>query len=138
MSEAIVPAVYAPVFVVMLLALLEYFWFSIAVGRARYRYGVKAPATSGNEDFERVYRVQMNTLELLVLFLPALYIAATYWPQAAVAACGAVYVLGRIVYQRAYMAAPEARGLGFMLSIGPCLVLLVAALVGAARAAAQA
>ena len=58
MSEAIVPAAYAPVFVVMLLALLEYFWFSIAVGRARYRYGVKAPATSGNEDFERVYRVK--------------------------------------------------------------------------------
>jgi hypothetical protein len=53
-----------------------------------------------------------------------------------VAACGAVYLLGRIVYQRAYMEAPEARGLGFLLSIGPCLVLMLAGLVGAVRAAA--
>lgn len=123
--------------IVAVVALLQFFVFAVLVGRARMKYGVRAPATSGHEMFERAYRVQMNTLELLVLFLPALYIAATYWPQAAVAACGAVFVLGRIVYQRAYMSAPEARGLGFMLSIGPCLMLLVAALVGAVRAAAR-
>jgi len=122
--------------VVALLALLQFFVFAALVGRARGRYGVKAPATSGHEMFERAYRVQMNTLELLVLFIPSLYVAAAYWPQPAVAACGAVYLLGRLVYQRAYMDAPEARGLGFLLSIGPCLLLLLAALVGAVRAAA--
>ena len=62
MSDTIISAAYAPVTLVMLLALLQFFGFMIAVGRARARYGVKAPATSGNEDFERVYRVQMNTL----------------------------------------------------------------------------
>lgn len=123
--------------IVAVVALLQFFVFAALVGRARVRYGIRAPATGGHEMFERAYRVQMNTLELLVLFLPALYIAGSYWPQTYVAACGAVYVLGRIVYQRAYMAAPEARGLGFMLSIGPCFVLLAAALVGAVRAAAH-
>mgnify|MGYP003857165959 CR=1 FL=1 len=59
---------YAAVHLIMLLALFEYFIFTMAVGRARYQYGVKAPATTGDENFERVYRVQMNTLEMLALF----------------------------------------------------------------------
>ena len=78
MSDTIVSAAYAPVALVMLLALLQFFGFMIAVGRARYRYGVKAPATSGNEDFERVYRVQMNTLEMLAIFVPSLWSFAIY------------------------------------------------------------
>jgi len=120
--------------VVALIALLQFFLFVALVGRARGRYGVRAPAVTGHEQFERMYRVQMNTLEVLVLFLPALYIAARYWPPAYVAACGAVYVVGRFVYWRAYLSAPEKRGPGFLLSIGPCLVLIVAGLVGALRA----
>lgn len=123
--------------IVALVALLQFFVFAGLVGRARGKYGVKAPAVSGHEMFERAYRVQMNTLELLMLFLPALYIAAGYWPAAYVAACGAVYLVGRIVYQRAYMSEPGKRGLGFMLSIGPCFVLLIAGLVGAAIALAS-
>ncbi len=119
---------------VALIALLQFFLFAALVGRARGTYGVRAPAVTGNELFERVYRVQMNTLELLVLFLPALYIAARYWPPGYVAACGAVYVAGRFVYWRAYVSAPEKRGLGFALSIGPCLVLIVAGLAGVLRA----
>ena len=73
----------------------------------------------------------MNTLELLVAFLPALFLAGKYWPQTAVAGFGAVYVLGRFIYWRAYMGAPKSRGLGFGLSALPILVLLLAALVGA-------
>jgi len=124
--------------IVALVALLQFFVFAALVGRARGTYGVKAPAVTGHEMFERAYRVQMNTLELLVLFVPALYIAARYWPAAYVGACGAVYLVGRLVYQRAYMSAPEKRGPGFMLSIAPCVVLIVAGLVGAFRAAATA
>ena len=120
--------------VVALIALLQFFLFVALVGRARGRYGVRAPAVTGHEQFERMYRVQMNTLEVLVMFLPALYVAARYWPPAYVAACGAVYVVGRFVYWRAYTSAPEKRGPGFLLSIGPCLVLIVAGLVGALRA----
>ena len=121
---------------VAILALLQFFAFALLVGRARGKYGVKAPAITGNEMFERAFRVQMNTLELLVLFLPALYLSAKYWSPLYVAGAGAIYIIGRIVYWRAYMAAPQTRTLGFALSIGPCLVLLVAALVGVIRSVA--
>ena len=117
--------------VVAVISVLQLIFFSVLVGRARGQYGVTAPAVVGHELFERAYRVQMNTLELLVAFLPALFIAGKYWPQPAIAGLGAVYVLGRFIYWRAYMGAPKSRGLGFGLSIFPILLLLVAALVGA-------
>lgn len=120
---------------VALLALLQFFVFSALVGQARGRYGVKAPAVAGHEMFERAYRVQMNTLELLMLFIPGLYIAARYWPPTAVATLGAVYLFGRLLYQRAYMAAPATRSAGFVVSIVPCVALLAAGAVGALRAA---
>jgi glutathione S-transferase len=115
--------------IVALLALLQFFVFAGLVGRARGKYGVNAPSVTGHEMFERAYRVQMNTLELLMLFLPSLYIAAGYWPGG--------YVVGRIVYQQAYMSDPARRGPGFLLSIGPCLILLIAGLVGAALAVSR-
>lgn len=117
--------------IVAVIAVLQLIFFSVLVGRARGQYGVSAPAVTGHELFERTYRVQMNTLELLVAFLPALFLAGKYWPQTAVAGLGAVYVLGRFIYWRAYMGAPKSRGLGFGLSALPILVLLLAALVGA-------
>ena len=67
---------------VAIVAILQYLMFGSLVGQARGKFGVKAPAVSGNENFERIYRVQMNTLELLVVFLPALYASARYWPAA--------------------------------------------------------
>jgi len=134
MSEAIVPAAYAPVFVVMLVALVEYFWFSIAVGRARYRYGVKAPATSGNEDFERVFRVQMNTLELLAIFLPALWAFALFISPVWAAGLGVVFIVGRLLYFTGYVKAADKRSVGFGLSMFPTLFLLIGGLYGAVRA----
>ena len=77
------------------------------MGRARGRYGVKAPAVTGHEGFERAYRVQMNTLELLVALLPALYVAGHYWSPALVAGTGAVYLVGRLLYARAYLRDPS-------------------------------
>lgn len=115
---------------VAVLAVLQLLMFAILVGRARGLYNVKAPATSGHEMFDRAYRVQMNTLELMVAFLPALYIAARYWPASYVAAAGAVYLVGRLVYWRSYTAAPASRGIGFALSMVPILALLIAAMVG--------
>ena len=120
---------------VTFLALAQYLVFGALVGRARGQYGVKAPATTGNELFERHYRVQMNTLELLVVFVPSLWMAAKYWSPVAMAAVGAVYLVGRVIYQRAYTRAPSQRTLGFMLSIGPVSVLLVAAFAGMVRSA---
>jgi glutathione S-transferase len=121
---------------VAVLAVIQMIFFGVLVGRARGRYGVKAPAVSGHELFERAYRVQMNTLELMVAFLPALFIAAKYWPQAYVAGVGAVYLLGRLIYWRSYVAAPSSRALGFGLSMLPILALLIGSLVAIIRGAA--
>lgn len=118
---------------VALVALVQLFVFGYLVGGARTRYGVKAPAVTGHEMFERAYRVQMNTLELTVLFIPALYIAARYWPAGAVAGLGAVYVVGRQLYRQAYVRDPASRGLGFVVSIVPIALLLAGAAIGAVR-----
>ncbi len=120
-----------PVHVVALLAVLEFFVFTALVGQARVRYGVKAPAVSGHEQFERAYRVQMNTLEQLAIFLPALLIAGLYWPAAWVAGAGVVWLIGRLLYRHGYLRDPKARMPGFALTLLPSLVLLVAALTGA-------
>jgi uncharacterized MAPEG superfamily protein len=118
---------------VAIAALFQYQFFVFLVGRARGKYGVPAPATSGHEMFERAYRVQMNTLELLVVFLPALYLANKYWTPTNAALAGAVYLIGRFIFWRAYMTNPASRGLGFILSLLPCALMLVGAVVGLVR-----
>ena len=115
-------------------ALLEYFVFIYLVGKARADYGVKAPAITGHEMFERYFRVQQNTLELLIAFVPALWIAAQYWNPTWMAAIGAVFLIGRLLYLRGYVSDPKGRSLGFMLSAVPILVLVGAGVVGAVRA----
>ena len=120
---------------VSVIALLQFVFFGLLVSRARGKYGIRAPATTGNEMFERLYRVQMNTLELLVVFVPALYLAARYWPPAVVARVGAIYVVSRVVYWKSYIKDPESRSLGYGLSAFPALGLLFAALAGLVLAA---
>ncbi len=117
--------------VVAIIAVFQLIFFSVLVGRARGTHGIAAPAVVGHELFERAYRVQMNTLEVLVAFLPVLFLAGKYWPHPAIAGLGAIYLLGRFIYWRAYMRDPKSRSLGFGLSVFPVLLLLVAALVGA-------
>jgi glutathione S-transferase len=118
----------------LVLVLLQYVHFSVLVAQARVSYGVKAPAISGNEIFERYYRVQMNTLELLILLLPGIWLASKYLPASWVAALCAIYLFGRLVYLRAYVADPAKRSLGFLLSFAPIIVLLMAGLYGSVRA----
>lgn len=125
---------FAPVHVVMLLALVEYFVFLLFVGSARYRFGVKAPAVSGNADFERYYRVQMNTLEILVIFLPALWTFALFVSIRWAALLGLIFIIGRALYFIGYTRAAEKRSLGFALSSLPTIVLLVGGLLGAGEA----
>lgn len=119
---------------VTLLALIEYFAFSALVGRARATYGVKAPAMSGHEVFDRYFRVHYNTLELLIMFVPALWIAATYWNPLWMAGIGAVYLVGRILYLQGYVRDPKTRSIGFGLSITPIGILVLFALAGVAKA----
>jgi uncharacterized MAPEG superfamily protein len=115
------------------LAVLQFFLFASLVGRARARYGVVAPAVTGHEMFERYFRVQMNTLELLVMFLPALWLASMYVAPIWTVALGVLYLIGRILYLRGYVADPAKRGPGYALSILPILLLLLIALVGCIR-----
>lgn len=121
--------------IVTLLALLQFFGFGLMVGRARGKYGVNAPAVTGSEEFERVYRVQMNTLELLVMFVPALWIAAQYVSPAIASGLGCLYLVGRLFYFQAYTTNPAKRGPGFGLSVFPILILIGIGLVGAIHAA---
>jgi uncharacterized MAPEG superfamily protein len=121
------------VLIVIVLALLQFLGFGIAVGRARSRYGVPAPATSGNENFERVFRVQMNTLEQLIMFLPAIWLFAQFISPLWAAALGAVYLVGRMLYFLSYVKDPKSRGLGFMLTSLPTLVMLAGVLYEAVR-----
>ena len=119
------------VHIIATLAVFQFVVFSFLVGRAREKYGVKAPAISGHEKFDRVFRVQMNTLEQIVCFLPALFLAAHYWSPIFAAVAGLVYLIGRLVYRQSYVSDPSTRGLGFILTIIPTFVLLAAALIGA-------
>ena len=118
----------------MLLALLEFLVFGYAVGHARERYNVPAPATTGNEVFERYFRAQMNTLEQLMVFLPSIWLFARYINAWAAAALGALFIIGRVLYFRGYVQAPRSRHAGFLLSAIPNVTLLVGALIGVIRA----
>lgn len=123
-----------PVAIVIALALLEFVAFGILVGRARVRHGVKAPATSGHEIFERYFRVHYNTMELLVVFVPAAWLFGLYVSPRWGAGIGAVYLVGRVLYLRGYVKDPAKRELGFGMSVLPILVLVTGALWGAATA----
>ena len=120
--------------IVTVVALLQFFWLSLQVGRARGRYGVAAPATTGNEVFERHFRVHMNTLEQLVMFLPALWIFAAYISPLWAAALGVVFILGRAIYAMSYVRDPKTRSLGFGLTFLPTFAMLIGILIWAIRA----
>ena len=118
---------------VALAAVLQYLVFGSLVGRARGRYGVKAPATGGHEIFDRYFRVHYNTMEMLVVFVPAIWLFGLYVSPGWGALLGAVFLVGRILYLRGYVADPSKREFGFGLSVLPVVILLVGALVGAVR-----
>ena len=119
------------VHVVLALALIEFFLFSLAVARARVTYKVSPPATTGHEVFERYFRVQMNTLEQLVIFVPSILLFGWYVSAWLAALLGVLFIIGRALYFRGYVRAPERRHRGFMLSVLPNLTLLVGGLLGA-------
>jgi len=115
---------------VILLALLQYIYFAVLVGKAREKYGVNAPATTGHETFERYLRVQMNTMELLVVLIPSMVIFAIYIDSQAAALIGGVFIVGRMIYLKSYVEDPSTRTMGFTFSILPCLILSVGGLIG--------
>ncbi|MDG2521585.1 MAPEG family protein [Caulobacter segnis] len=119
---------------VTLLSLVLLVWKIARVGKARARFGVEAPAVTGHPEFERHFRVQMNMIEGLVVFLPSLWLFAIYWNDLIAAGLGALFLIGRVVYMLAYVKEPKSRSLGFGLQGLAMLVLLFGALAGTVRA----
>ena len=115
---------------IVLLALLQYVWFSMRVGMAREKYHVEAPACRGDEAFERLFRVQQNTLEQLIVFVPASFAFAYFLSPVWAPILGAVFIIGRFLYAAEYAKEPKTRTLGFALTFLPNAVLLIGALVG--------
>jgi glutathione S-transferase len=115
---------------VTLLAVALYFYTGLAVAKARGKYGVKAPATTGNPDFERVFRVQMNTLEWIPIFLPLLWFFVLYVNDWSAALLGLVWLAGRVVYIRGYAAAADKRHRGFAIQAFACGALFIGVLAG--------
>jgi glutathione S-transferase len=115
------------------LAVLVYVLASFKVGSARGKFNVAAPAIDGPPEFQRIFRVHMNTLEQLVFFIPALWLFATAWGDMLAAIIGIFWPIGRILYARGYIAAPEKRAMGFGISFLPSAILLLGGLVGIVR-----
>src|SRR6056297_1541466 len=103
---------------VTLLLLLQYLAFSLLVGRERVRHEIRAPAVTGHEDFERAYRVQMNTLEQLLVVIPAMWIVAEFFflPLAA-PLLGLTFLAGRVIYRNAYIREPQGRTVGMAIGM---------------------
>ncbi|HKS53829.1 MAG TPA: MAPEG family protein [Steroidobacteraceae bacterium] len=117
--------------IVTAVALLQFFWFGWQVGVARSKYNIPAPAISGNDVFERTFRVQMNTQEQLLVFLPALWIFASFVSPLWAAVLGAVFIVGRAVYAVTYVKDPKSRSIGFALTAIPNLLMLLGILIWA-------
>ncbi len=117
--------------IVVSLALVQMIAFAMLVGRARGKYNIEAPAATGHEIFDRYFRVHMNTVEMIIAFIPAIYLFGKNISEPWGAGIGAVYLIGRILFLKGYVADPKKRGLGFALSFIPTMILLLGGLGGA-------
>jgi len=115
---------------VTLLDMILFFVVSLKVATARGKHKVQAPATDGPEIFQRIFRVQMNTLEQLVQHLPLLWIAAFAMDDVFAAAFGCIWTLSRILYARGYYRKAKSRHKGFLIGLAVNVVLLIGALAG--------
>ncbi|MCH6548882.1 MAG: MAPEG family protein [Proteobacteria bacterium] len=120
-----------PIAIVTVLALLQLFIFAFQVGKQRAKHGIKAPAISGDAEFERMFRVHQNTLEQLVVFIPALWLFGYYVHALIGAGIGLVFIIARFVYRGSYLTDPSTRTAGFGIGALAMMVLLLGGLIGA-------
>ncbi|HUK01474.1 MAG TPA: MAPEG family protein [Steroidobacteraceae bacterium] len=119
---------------VILAALIEYFALGFSVGRARAKYKIIAPAITGHEIFERHFRVHQNTLEQLILFVPAVWLFGLYVSPLWASLIGLVFIVGRLIYAVGYVRDPARREIGAVMSFAPQIALLIGAAIGVIRA----
>ena len=122
------------VHIVIGLALVQFLWFALAVARRARPLQSRGSRSHGNEIFERYLRVQMNTLEQLVVFIPSILLFGQYLSPYVAAGLGVIFLIGRLVYFFTYVKNPKSRELGFILTVGPNVALLGGAILGSARA----
>lgn len=117
--------------IVTILALLQYMIFSVQVGQMRAKHGVKAPSITGDSEFERAFRVQQNTMEQLVVMLPAMWIFGHFFNPLYAAGLGVVFIIGRVVYRAAYMKDPATRSNGFTIGVLATFAMMIGGIAGA-------
>jgi uncharacterized membrane protein YecN with MAPEG domain len=115
---------------VTILSLILFYILSVNVGIARAKYKVPAPQITGDENFERVFRVQQNTLEQLIVFIPALWTFSLFVNAIAANILGGIWIVGRIIYAWGYYAEAGKRGLGFAINSLVAIALLIGSLIG--------
>ena len=122
--------------IVTVLSVVFVFYTGLNVARMRGKHKIDAPAVTGNAEFERAYRVQLNTLEQVVVYLPLLWIATSYFKMLPwlPALFGLIWVIGRFLYLQGYMVAPEKRSMGFLITSVATLGLLILSIVGIVQA----
>ncbi len=130
-------AAYPLTTIVVVFSLFVYIWVAMKVGAARAKHNVQAPSVSGPDEFLRVFRVHMNTLEQAVIFIPAIALFASAWGDLPAAIVGIFWPVGRVVYAIRYYKAAERRGLGFGISFLSSVVLLLGGLAGAVAVLTQ-
>ena len=118
---------------VTLLVLALMLLTSLNVARARGLYGIKAPAVTGHEMFERAFRIQMNTLENATLMLPALWLYAGFIGDKGAGMMGMVWIAARVWYALAYQQDPAKRGGGFTVAFLAFVGLWLGAVWGVVR-----
>ena len=116
--------------IIIFIALLQYIYFIGRVGFTRDKYDVKAPKTAGNETWERIFRVQQNTMEQLVIFIPCMLAFASYVSSTWVILPGVLFVIGRQLYSHLYIKNPQSRAPGFALSFFSNIALVIGSLIG--------
>ena len=115
---------------IILIALLQFIFFTGRVGFSRGKYDIKAPKTTGNERWERIFRIQQNTMEQLLIFIPAMLIFSLYVSATWVLLPGILFIVGRHIYSRLYLESPENRGPGMVLSFFTNIALVISGLIG--------
>ena len=116
--------------IIILVALMQFTFFTIRTGLARITYGVKAPSTAGNETWGRLYRIQQNTMEQLIVFIPGMVIFAMYVSETWALLPGIVFIVGRGLYSFKYLKDPASRVTGMALTFLSTIGLAVAGLIG--------
>ena len=118
------------VYLVILLALVQFLYFTFRTGLSREKYGVDAPKTVGDEKWECIYRVQQNTMEQLVIFIPGMLLFAHFVSPKWVLLPGVAFLIGRQLYSHLYCTNPKKRAPGVALSMFSNIALVAGAIIG--------